>query len=132
MGGGSFRNEFKPFFQHRKGKKYRVPGFLATSTHKAIAAGFAHKVRKDHPRAMWLVKFDKRGKLDPNYRVQHMSFISKTLVEGESEYLFAPYSVFTLVSVNWSGSLAKYHLFTIRSTLNNQDEDEDLPLAPWY
>merc|ERR1712032_1375188 len=99
---------------------------------KGVAVGFVHKVKKDHPRAMWQVMFDKRGKHDPNYRVQHMSFISKTLVEGESEYLFAPYSVFTLVSVNWSGSVEKYHLFTIRSSLNNRDEDEDLPLAPWY
>ena len=130
--GGGFRNEFKPFFQCVKGKKYRVPGFLATSTDKAVAVGFAVKSNKDHPRAIWRVKFDERGKHDPDYRVQHMSFVSKTLVEGEDEYLFAPYSVFKLVSVKWGKTMKESHHFTIQAALDNQDEDEDLPLTPWY
>merc|ERR1712032_1249416 len=123
--GGGFRNEFRPFFQQIKGKKYRVPGFLATSTDKSVAVGFAHKANKDHARAMWRVTFDKRGKNDAKYRVQHMSFVSKTLIAGESEYLFAPYSVFKLVSTKWSGRLKEPHHFTINAALDNQDEDED-------
>ena len=130
--GGGFRDEFRPFFQGRKGKKYRVPGFLATSTDKGVAVGFVHKANKDHARAMWRVTFDKRGKHDVKYRVQHMSFVSKTLVEGEDEYLFAPYSVFTLVSIKWGETMKEPHHFTIQAALDNQDEDEDLPLAPWY
>jgi hypothetical protein len=130
--GGGFRDEFRPFFQNMKGKKYRVPGFLATSVDKQVAIGFVHKVKKDNPRAMWRITFDKRGEKHVEYRVQHMSFVSKTLVEGEGEYLFAPYSVFKLVSIKWSGNLKKPHLFTIKAALDNQDEDEDLPLAPWY
>ena len=103
--GGSFRNEFKSFFQQIKGKKYRVPGFLATSLEKQTAAGFAYRANKDHPCAMWQVKFDKRAKKDPKYRVKHMSFVSKTLVGGEGEYLFAPYSVFTVMRVGWLNAL---------------------------
>ena len=61
-----------------------------------------------------------------------MAFVSKTLIAGEREYLFAPYSVFTLVSVKWSAKLIKPHEVTIRSALDNKEEDEDLPLTPWY
>ena len=130
--GGGFRDEFKPFFERIEGEKYRVPGFLATSHDKKIAAGFAYKVNHDHPRAMWRVAFDKRGKDDPEYRVQHMSFVTKSLIGAECEYLFAPYSVFTLVSVKWSTRLNEPHHFTIEAALDNQEEDEELPLAPWY
>jgi hypothetical protein len=62
-----------------------------------------------------------------------MSFVSKTLIGGENEYLFAPYSVFTLVSVKWSAKeLIFPHEFTILAARDNKEEDEDLPLAPWY
>ena len=81
---------------------------------------------------MWRITFDPRGKLHPKYRVQHMSFVSNTLMEGENEYLFAPYSVFKLVSIEWSEELTDAHEITIRAARNNKEETEDLPLAPWY
>ena len=130
--GGGFREEHRKFFLSIKGKKYRVPGFLATSNQQSVAAAFVHKYNTDHPAAMWRVKFDKRGKKKPQYRVQHMSLVSNTMIAGEHEYLFAPYSVFTLVSVKWSDKLRKPHQFTILAAPDNREEDENLPLAPWY
>ena len=115
------------------GKKYRVPGFLATSVRREIAAAFAFKADKtnpSHPSAMWRITFDPRGKEHPEYRVKHMTFVSKTLIPGEREYLFAPYSVFTLVSVKWS--VHDTIKFTIRAARDNKEEDECLPLTPWY
>ena len=82
---------------------------------------------------MWRITFDPRGKLNPEYRVKHMTFVSKTLISGENEYLFAPYSVFTLVSVKWSANEeTSPHEFTIHAALDNKEEDEYLPLSPWY
>ena len=133
--GGGFRKKHEPFFEHMKGKKYRVPGFLASSTKRSIAAKFAFDAFQDatmHPCVIWRITFDPRGKRHPEYRVQHMTFVSKTLVEGEEEYLFAPYSVFTLESVCWSPQLRKPHEFTIRAAYDNKNEDENLPLTPWY
>lgn len=130
--GGGFRDEHKDFFKRMKGAKYRVPGFLATSDERNIAVAFAFKADEAHPCAIWKVVFDKRGKNQPEYRVQHMAFVSKTLVDGENEYLFAPYSVFTLLSVEWSEKLQEPHQFTIQPAVDNQQEDENLPLAPWY
>jgi len=131
--GGGFRKEYKSFFDGMVGKKYRVPSFLATSQLRKIAAGFALKASCGYtrPSAMWRIVFDKRGEEDIQYRVKHMTFVSKTLIKGENEYLFAPYSVFTLVSVEWSKKKDKSHEFTILAACDNKVEDEDLPLAPW-
>ena len=130
--GGGFRREYRSFFQSVKGKKYRVPGFLASSSDRRVAINFVFSADKTHPCALWRIKFDKRGELHPEYRVKHMTLVSKTLIAGEQEYLFAPYSVFLLVSVKWSSKLDKPHEFTLHPALDNKDEDEDLPLAPWY
>ena len=133
--GGGFRDECKAFFVMTKGtkkKKYRVPGFLATSESKTTASGFAYKAGRNHPCALWHFKFDRRGKTRFEYRVRHMSFVSNTLIPGEGEYLFSPYSVFTLLSVKWSSHPRTPHEFTILPAIDNQDEDENLPLAPWY
>ena len=81
---------------------------------------------------MWRITLDPRGVLNPEYRVRHMGFVSKTLVTGENEYLFVPYSVFTLVSVKWSAEVAKPHQFTIQAARDNKQEDERLPLCPWF
>ena len=130
--GGGFCDEFKAFFDKIRGKKYRVPGFLATSESKGTATSFVHRVEQNRPRALWRVKFHRRGKTRAEYRVQHVSFVSHTLIPGEGEYLFAPYSVFTLLSVKWSSQLRKPHEFTIRPAVCNQEEDENMPLSPWY
>ena len=130
--GGGFRQQFTGFFESMRGRKYRVPGFLATSSDRKTAADFAFKADKTHPCAIWRVEFDERGKDQPEYRVRHMAFVSKTLIPGESEYLFAPYSVFTLKSIEWSADLHKPHEFTIQPACDNMLEDENLPLTPWY
>ena len=133
--GGSFRREHRAFYERMIGKKYRVPGFLATSARREIAVAFSFKAsmsHPSHPSAMWHVTFDPRGKDHPEYRVKHMALVSKTMIVGEYEYLFAPYSVFTLVSVKWSVELRRPHVFTIRAAEDNKEEDECLPLTPWY
>jgi hypothetical protein len=133
--GGGFRRQHRTFFERMVGKKYRVPGFLATSCNRAMAVAFAFRATRSHPShpcAMWRITFDPRGKLHSEYRVKHMAFVSKTLVAGENEYLFVPYSVFTLVSVKWSAELIKPHEFTIRAAHDNKEEDESMPLTPWY
>ena len=134
--GGGFRREHRAFFERMVGKKYRVPGFLATSVRREVAAAFAFKAdvaHPSHPTAIWRITFDPRGKEHPQYRVKHMTLVSKTLIAGEHEYLFAPYSVFTLVSVKWSEQdLINPHEFTVQAAHDNKEEDECLPLTPWY
>lgn len=130
--GGGFREACAPFFERMRGRKYRVPGFLATSIKRSVAANFAFRIGKNRPRAMWHIAFDPRGKRHPEYRVQHLTFVSKSFTRGEHEYLFPPYSVFTLLSITWSETLGTPHEFCIQAARDNQEEYEDLPLAPWY
>ncbi len=70
---------------------------------------------------------------------------------AEEEYLWAPYSVFTVENsaaadrdypiqqtrtldsiTAKSGSYLNPHVITIHTAIDNLLEEEDLPLAPWY
>jgi len=58
--------------------------------------------------------------------------VSRTNVAGEEEYLFAPYSVFTVVAARWkAGTTAEPHEVELLAAVDNKGEPEDLPLAPW-
>ena len=148
--GGGFRDEFQRFF--KPGKKYRVPGVLATALDKDVALGFidtAIERDPDQPRILWCIKVDGRGILNPEHRVMHASFVNKSLIHDdkftptESEYLYVAYSAFEVEAVEWampdaiSGRYKKadYHRVVIRAANDNKDLDqwpEELPLAPWY
>ena len=130
--GGGFRLRHRAFYDSMVGKKYRVPGFLATSSKRSVAANFAFDLHGANFCVIWKIIFDKRGKKHPEYRVQHMTFVSNTLIKGENEYLFAPYSAFTLVSIKWSTKVRTPHELVIQAAVDNRAEDENLPLAPWY
>ena len=62
----------------------------------------------------------------------HVNLVKKTNVPGEEEYLFAPYSAFIVVSARWrSGTVAEPHEIELLAAVDNREEPEDLPLAPW-
>ena len=56
------------------------------------------------------------------------------LKDREAEYLFAPYSTFTVEAVELASpnSYITPHVITLRAAIDNKLEQEDLPLAPWY
>ena len=48
------------------------------------------------------------------------------------QYLFAPYSAFTVVSATWNlGTSLDPHVIELEAAVDNKEEPEDLPLAPW-
>ena len=50
----------------------------------------------------------------------------------EQEYLFAPYSTFSVLSAAWNtGTMDDPHVIELLAAVDNQTEPEDLPLAPW-
>jgi hypothetical protein len=85
----------QPFFI--TGKKYRVPMFLATSFRKQKAQDFIDGSSAD-ALVLWKVK------LHPHDRCHHVNLVrdTETHVEGECEFLFVPYSAFTVESVTCS------------------------------
>ena len=54
--------------------------------------------------------------------------------DAEQEFLFAPYSVFTVASTEWSANPVDDapHVIHLLAALDNRKESEDMPLAPWY
>ena len=48
----------------------------------------------------------------------HVNLVKKTNVPGEEEYLFAPYSVFTVISSTWNaGDAADPHVIELQAAV---------------
>ena len=86
------------------------PGFLATSFEKSVSSKFlALKTGKGIPTMQWIVVLDGRGTKDPQYRCMHASFVLKSHLDQEREFLFSPYSVFQVIATAWSTRRSKPH-----------------------
>ena len=73
-----------------------------------------------------------RVRIDPDRKCLHVNLVTKSNVPGEEEYLFAPYSAFTVLSATWNGgTVARPHEIELLAAADNKEEPEDLPLAPW-
>lgn len=130
--GGALPQQYERFFY--VGQKYRVPQFLPTSCSVNVAQDFMRLVR-DEPVVKWTVQLDPRGEHDVRHRCMQVNLVQKRgqSVQQESEYLFAPYSVFTVVAVRWSPNPTRVtpHEITITPALDNLEEPDYLPMAPW-
>ena len=86
---------------------------------------------------MWMIRIDPEGETDPAKRCKHVNFVSNSHIvdaDGnptEAEFLFAPYSAFTIKSVKW-GDGGEPHVIKIEAATDNSTVPEDLPLSPWY
>ena len=125
--GGGFRDEFKAFFV--PGKRYRVPGVLATSLKKTVAQVFVDRAPEDQPKVLWCIRVDGRGKSNRKYRCKHASMVRSTLVTDEAEFLYAPYSCFRVEKVDYASSV---YQIVVSAAVDNVLEPSNLPLAPWY
>ncbi len=96
--GGGLPDQHRVFFQ--PGKKYRVPGFLATSFLRQVAGRFMTWANgRGEPCVLWIVHVDPEGEHSEEKRCVHVNYVTRTNVEGEDEYLFAPYAPFAVREV---------------------------------
>lgn len=120
--GGGLPAELRSFFQ--VGTKFRTRQYTATSFQRSVAVTFAEQYRTPpsaHP-IIWIVKLPLGGCL-------HVNLVEKlTQVSGEYEFLFPPYSVFTVEAVDWTEPRWS---ITISAAADNRAEPEYLPTAPW-
>ena len=112
------------------GIKFRAPMFVATSFELGTAYEFAERAeQRQEPPVIWTFT------LNPATRCNHANFVEgKTLVQGENEFLYAPYSVFTVVSVEWADAPTWEEPHKIELAVapdNNRPAFDNLPLAPW-
>ncbi len=97
--GGGLGDAHKGFYT--VGKSFRVAGFLATSFQRKTADFFMEGAdRRNEPCVLWVIKVDPRGLDSVVHRCKHVSYVENTNVKGEEEYLFAPYSPFTVQEVS--------------------------------
>merc|ERR1712157_619198 len=130
--GGGFRDEYKSFFESMMGQYYRVPGFLATSMAKMTAMDFIRSRDINYPRVLWCILLDERGKYEKEFQCRHANFVFKTEVLGEMEFLYAAYSVFKVVRIDfaeqdWSQKCSHYTI-VVQAAIDNVSHAEDLPL----
>ncbi len=131
--GGELPLQHAHFFE--VGKKYRVPGFLATSFNEDVAYRFLYmKFADGKTPVKWIVELDPRGRDTLQYRCKHVNYCENSDVAGEEEFLFAPYSVFTVLSITVPPVITDDAPVVVRlqAAVDNLKEQEDLQLAPWY
>ena len=130
--GGELPLQHAEFFE--AGKKYRVPGFLATSFSEDVAYRFLYmKFAEGRTPVKWIVEMDPRGRDDPVFKCKQVNFVDTNTL-GEEEFLFAPYSVFTVLEVRvpLHPSDDDPVVVRVQAAVDNLREDEGLDLAPWY
>jgi len=103
--------------------------YLATSKSEATSKRFSRRASLEYniPPVIWVID------LDREYKCFHVNYVDNTLVKGEDEFLFVPYSVFTVVSVEWKEkpSWMEPHVVRLRAAIDNLLHPEDLPLSKW-
>ena len=109
---------------------------MATSFKEAVADTFIERALENHRGSIkWRFEVDKRGATDARYRCCHVNLVQTGSLNGEWEYLFTAYSVFTVKEVHVSpmpDSVEKAHRITLTASKDNTLESEELPLAPWH
>ena len=100
--------DFKGFFT--VGKKFRAPMFVATSFSETVAGNFLMRLPPPmddqtpplQEPTLW--RFHLNSNLPESERCMQANFIGERTdgtVRGEDEFLFSPYSVFTVRAVSW-------------------------------
>ena len=123
--GGGFDDRYRSFFVPRR--QFRQPAYLAASFSEDVAREFID-MRGGDDCVLWRVR------IDPVEKCVHVNLVTKRVqgLADEQEYLFAPYSAFTVLSAAWrAGTAAEPHVVELLAAVDNMVEPEDLPLAPW-
>jgi len=123
--GGGIDPNLKRFFE--KGRKYRAPAFLSTSFSEEKAQAFIEMVKPPLQCVKWHVHVPLKAATNANFIEQ------KSNVKGEYEFLFVPYSVFTVLEATWQESPNAMfpHEMHILASEDNKHEKNDLPSSPW-
>ena len=135
-GGGFGDTAATRAFFGAKGQQFRVPQFLATTFKREVANEFVYRAADAlgdgegaaNATVLWTIQ------LDGQQGCLHVNRLTETHVEHEVEFLFAAFSVFSVVKAEWSTTptdASTPHKITIRAAVDNAGEPEDLPLAPW-
>jgi hypothetical protein len=117
------------------GTKFRFQRFISASFDPDVAYEFVGRRALDLglPPIIFEIRLDPRGESQYRFRCKHVNYISNSHVPREREFLFVPYSVFTVLATTWrerpTGSYP--HIVQLDAAIDNREEPDGLPLAPW-
>ena len=78
---------------------------------------------------------DERGKDDFIFRCKHVNLVTKRVagLPDEQEYLFVPYSAFTVTGVERSpqATYRNPHIIRLEAAVDGRDVSDTVELAPW-
>jgi len=115
--GGGFDPAHAEFFQ--VGVKYRVPMYLATSLRRDVAEQFMRNDNSADEKIIWTILMEAEADM------YNASLVHRTYFAGEAEYLFTPFSVFTVADVSWrAGTASRPHRITLKASADNKQEPE--------
>lgn len=119
-------------------KKYRCPVFLAASTKQKVDVRFCnrtHQRNKKEP-ILFILHLDEKNetKRTKCFNVRYLGANPFPSDDHKDEFLFAPYSVFTIRSVTWldDPSVANPHIIHLVVAVDSGQEPEGLPLIYWH
>jgi hypothetical protein len=97
--GGGLPDEHKSFYQ--VGQVFRASSFLSTSFDRSIADQFmVYADTRREPCVLWEIRLHPGGEYSALLRCKHVNLVAYSNLERELEYLFAPYSPFTVKEVS--------------------------------
>jgi len=117
------------------GRVYRVPGLLASSFSKSKARDefMLPAIRAGDAGVLWKIELVK----DDDGGCKHVNFLGEYSEYNEKEFLFGTYSTFRVLSVTDQDKATRATTnggikITLRACVDNSEEMEDVPSAPWY
>ena len=132
--GGGIAPFARRFFE--PGQKFQTPQYLASSFKKAVALDFMSQrgmfEGRQEEAVIWYVHVSLSF-------CDHAALVEKSNIsDGEEqtpefEYLFAPFSVFTVQKVRWAAIASNMtpHEIHLMASFDNAVESDDVPIAPW-
>jgi len=115
-----------------EGYKYRASMFLATAFDEQVTRSFLRGVGKGMVPVLFIFR------LHPTDKCDHVLYLEElSLIHGETEFLYAPYSVYTVLGVElpsdgrkptWEDPVR----IVLEVAVDNFLEPEDLPTQSWH
>jgi len=121
--GGKLPASHRSFF--KVGTEFRAPMYLATSDDLQVAQGFLRDNSDPENGVLWVIE------LNDCYKCKHVNYLDGvSTCKGESEFLFPPYSPFTVKAVEPPTSSSPMKI-VLEAAVDGKTASESLPLSPW-
>lgn len=133
--GGGFNAAWKAWFNSHLDQVARVPAFWPTTNTEAVAKSFRRRAQADgHEPILWRINVDEDKGCYHVQQIKHSLVYNGEFNPSETEYLFAPFSPFKIVSVNFKSdpTVDDPHEITVYAMPDGKHVPDTVELFPWH